>query len=492
MMTRSITGVLAALLCASLAQAADTPAQCHFTRIAEVPLAYTGPGLEPTTQGTLNGTPATLLVDTGAYDSMLTPTGAGRLGLPLYSTIRRLGGVGGGSEVFATQLKEFAIGPARAVDNWFKVIGDMGYAPSYDAVAGATFLLQADLEVNLPEKKIKFFRADGCAGRFLAYWDENAVEVPFEGRHQGTARPIIAVEVNGQKFKALIDTGASRTGIHRDAARRAGLKPQERLGDAVGVGTRRVAEWATTVERMVVGGETILDAHIVIDDLDTERGDYDILLGRDFLRSHRVLFAMSQKKVYISYVGPEPFRPQSGIPAWIVNEAEAGNPDAQVLLSNAYLHGRGVTKDSAKAQAWLDKALAQGSPRAALAEGERLLGAGRAPEAAARLRAGLDQLPAERFGALSLYLARVQSGQGELGKSELEARFPWGKSKLWPGPVADFYLGRTDAATLMDTAAKQSQQLSCSAARFIGELYRAKGDDARAHATVASQDAHCS
>ncbi len=36
-------------------------------------------------------------------------------------------------------------------------------------------------------------------------------------------------------------------------------------------------------------------------------GQVDILLGADFLRSHRVLFAMSQQKIYLSYIGGAPF-----------------------------------------------------------------------------------------------------------------------------------------------------------------------------------------
>jgi hypothetical protein len=36
----------------------------------------------------------------------------------------------------------------------------------------------------------------------------------------------------------------------------------------------------------------------------------DMLLGADFLRTHRILFAMSQDRLYMSYLGGDPFPPR--------------------------------------------------------------------------------------------------------------------------------------------------------------------------------------
>lgn len=57
-----------------------------------------------------------------------------------------------------------------------------------------------------------------------------------------------------------------------------------------------------------------------------------MILGRDFLRQHRVLFVRSQKKLYISYIGGggDVFVSHlTRIEPWLQREADEGNPDAE-------------------------------------------------------------------------------------------------------------------------------------------------------------------
>ena len=497
-MNRRLLAIAPTLLCTSLAHAADPP-ECHFTRIAEIPLSYSGPNLQVTTQGTINDKPVTVLVDTGAFDSMLTRTGTNRLGLPLHMSTHRASGIGGISRIYYARLKEFAFGPARSVNGMFPVIGDTGFSPSFDAIAGAPFLLQADLEINLPEKKMKFFRPEGCNDRFLAYWDQNASEIAFGYRGGSRTTPHFTVYVNGQPLDAIIDTGASASGMRASAARRIGLKLEgaKRLGNSVGVGDRHVAEWAVAIDNMVIGDETIQDTELGVygNASESYAEGPDMLLGDDFLRSHRVLFAMSQQKLYISYVGGEPFRKHGQLDAWIPREAEAGNSDAQLALSDFYYEGKLVQRDLAKADAWLQKAAAQGNPRANLLLGERLLQQHRFAEAADSLHAALLKLPGERYGALALYLARVQAGQEQTGRAELEQAFANDDHDQWPTPVADFYLGHMTSTELMKAADDRDAELaksrSCAASGYIHQLYLARGDREKAEAAHASERAFC-
>jgi hypothetical protein len=52
-----------------------------------------------------------------------------------------------------------------------------------------------------------------------------------------------------------------------------------------------------TLDKLQIGRETISNADVGV--IDTNDLDVDLLLGADFLRSHRVMFAMSQKKLYL-------------------------------------------------------------------------------------------------------------------------------------------------------------------------------------------------
>lgn len=480
---------------AALADASQSA--CKYVELASVPLRYSGPDLAITTDGIIDGTPAQVLVDTGADLVALTRTGVDRHKLPLRPLWYKVVGVGGSSRMYAARLREFSIGPAKAASGDFKVIGDMGLASSYDAIAGAPFLLQTDLELSLAEKTMRFFSPVNCAGRWLAYWGEGAFEIPFETGGKRGANPRFTVLVNGVKLDAVIDSGAAVTVIVADAAKRAGLRldtpHSAKLGDVAGVGDSKVAHWATVADTVVIGPETIRNAEIGVIEPESDLS-VDLLLGADYLRSHRVLFAMSQRRLYISYVGGDPIRQRKTIEPWMLDEAEGGNPDAQMRLAAIYREGRGVPKDASKAEAWLARSGAQGHPPALLETGRRLMGQGKWAEASAMLRTALDKLPAERSGALWLYALRVRNGQPELARTELEAAFAREERDNWPTPVADFYLSRIDAAALLELAGKDSKQAklrTCLAHAHMADLFAARGERERADSAMAALRAHC-
>lgn len=493
----ALLGALMLASCAAQALAADKPG-CQYVQLAKLPLRYTGPSLELTMDGTIDGTPANLLVDTGAFETALTRTGTEKRGLSLSMTGKSVVGIGGYSRLYNARVREITAGPTSSGKGWLPVIGDTGYAPAYDAIVGAPFLLQRDLEIALAEKEIRFFNPAGCEGAHLAYWDADAVAIPFEYYDGRSPNPHFKVEINGKELDAIIDTGATTTTIDARAARRIGLRLDapnvQRNGSATGIGERRPEHFSTVVDTLKIGRETIHNAQVGIIDTGGELR-VGMLLGADFLRAHRVLFAMSQKKLYISYVGGKPLGQRRTLEPWIVQEAEAGNPDAQVALGEIYDAGRLVPRNRAKADEWLEKAAAQGHPRANLLLGRKLMLSGaRWEEAARRMSAALEQLPAERYGPLWLYIARVRMGEAANAKRGLEKAFARDEDRQWPAPIADFYLGRLDAAALMDAAGKDpqaSKSRTCQAAGYMAEWHAAQGDDAGARALNESRRAQC-
>jgi TPR repeat protein len=466
----------ATVLATGPVRAEDKPA-CQYVQLAKVPLHYTGLSLGITMNGSINGTPAVMLADTGFTQTYLTRTGTEKRGLKLRPTNDRIQGIGGMSRVYAVRVEDFAAGPAKSSTGWMNVVGDTGDPPSFEAAVGAPFLLQTDMELSVPEKEMRFYKPVGCDKAWLAYWDRNAVVIPFEKNVMGNVpvNPHFTIEINGEKLEAIIDSGATRTSIDARAAQRAGIRldgPEVvSNGASIGVGGRRVANWHTRVKTFKIGDELIRDAEIDI--MDTGgRLDVDVLIGDDFLRSHRVLFAMSQKKIYLSYTGGEVFGKRQPIEAWVQKEADEGNPDAQMVVAMHYRTGKGVPKDPQRAASWLEKAAAQGHPQANLALGRELMLAGRFGDAAARIKPALDKLPAERYGALWLYLVRLRTGERETGERELQATFARNEDQAWPSPVAEYYLGRIDAAALLSAAGKNAESASlraCQAQRWIAE-----------------------
>jgi predicted aspartyl protease len=491
-----LLGALAMAAGSSPAAADDKPA-CQYVELAKVPLHYTGPSLEITMEGVINGTPAQMLVDTGSYQTMLTRTGTEKRGLNLRMTGESIQGVGGYSRLYSARVNDFKTGPAKSSKGFIPVIGDTGSAPAFDAIVGASFLLQTDLQLALADKSIKFYKPIGCEKSWLAYWDRNAVEIPFEYHGDRSPNPHFTIEVNGEKLEAIIDSGSWTTSIDSRAARRAGLRLDApgvvRTADGTGIGERHVAHYNAMVDTLKIGDETIRNAQVSIMDTDGQL-NVDVLLGADFLRAHRVLFAMSQKKLYISYLGSAPMGQRRTLEPWIQQEADNGNPDAQMMLASLYGSGSLVPKDPAKSAAWLEKAAGTGHPRANLLVGRQLMGKQRWAEAAQRIAGALAQLPAERYGALWLYDARLRSGDAASARRELEATFARSEDHAWPAPIADFYLGRIDAAALLEQAGKEAKLAktrTCQANNYMAEWHAAQGDDAKSTSLMATVQAYC-
>jgi predicted aspartyl protease len=309
---RSLFGTAVCLLLINTtAHAAGDAGACRYVPVAKVPVALS-PDRQPTIEGSINGTPMRMLLDTGAYTSHLMPGTAERLGIALDQSGQYAMGVGGAAVIYVARLKDFGIGPRHFGKAVMPVIGATGGDLGVPALVGADFLLQMDLEIALADKFIQFLRASDCNGTFLAYWDQNAMEVPFSGMEEGSLKPYVEVMLNGVKLQAILDTGATRTTVSRHAAALAGITPESanvvKGSRAYGVGGASVGTWMATFDSFAIGDETIRNAELSIrDESQTGRGRVDVVLGVDFLRAHRILFAMSQQKLYLSYLGGDVF-----------------------------------------------------------------------------------------------------------------------------------------------------------------------------------------
>jgi len=497
---RLAAAALPCLLLAQPAQAQDaSPASsCNYQEIAQLPLRYAGLSLQPAVAGVIDGVPAVMLVDTGADGNYLTMTATMKRDLPLRVTLSHIVGISGKSRLYTARLKDFAVGPISSPGRKeLPVIKSMASTPGYDAIVGAPFLLQADFEIDLHAKQIKFFRGQGCERTPLNYWEEPATDLPFARTDEHDPNPHFKILINGKEVDAMIDTGASTTVMTLEAATRIGIDvkaPGARaLGESSGIGTKRVPRWSVPVQSLQIGEEKSGNVQLGVIDAQSEYMP-DILLGQDFLRTHHVLFAMSQKKLYVAYVGGEIFPTSNRIEPWEIAEAEAGNADAQFLLATAYRHGASSAQDLARYRDWLDKAIAQGHPHARLLLGRQQMVDGKIAEAIPLLRAALDQMPDERIAPMWLYNARVRRGETELATRELETAYTAQQYDDWPTPLVHFYLGKASAPQVLEEAAREphvAHERTCLATTLMAEWHDARGDKAQAAPLHASLRAHC-
>lgn len=477
-------------LLSGVVHAEDTaPPRCKYVQVARLPLRYAGPSLDPAIEGSINGTPAIMLVSTGVDRTYLTMTAALRHKLKLGLGNFRLSGTGGTSSVYKTDVTEFSVGALGGGAMQMNVVADSASPPAYDAILGAAFLMQADLEIDLAEKRLRFFRPVDCDHVTFNIWKEdNTVSVPlYDARRDYSDNLHFKATVNGTELDASINTGAKHSYLTASGAARLGIRANSpgmvRLPNVTGFGNEAAAAWSTPVRTVQIGDETIQNGSL---DVIYSRGreTEDLVLGQDFLRTHRVLFALAQKKLYLSYRGGSVFTRDAGLPPWVSEEAENGNADAQLVLANRFANGYGVPRDAAQARTWLEKAAAAGQPHANMQLGLQLLRANQVAAAVPKLRAALDLLPSDKYLPLWLYLARVRNGEAELAQQELASSYMASKEEVWPEPVARFYLGKLDADGLLTHAryADNEQQrhvLACMAKDYMGSWYDAHGDKAR-------------
>jgi predicted aspartyl protease len=308
-----------ALLVATLALAAPAAGEapkCKLMRLAEWPVR--ADHYRPVVDGEINGQKVGVLLDTGSSSSLIARSATARLGLPRQQVEgRQFFGIGGQTHVEAAFVNEFRIGKWSRTGWRVMVAGEREFPDDLAVILGDDFLHQADIEFDLRNNVVRLFQAKDCAGASLAYWSRQALEVPLL---QGHEKIVVTVAINGKPLRAMLDSGAMSLLAKVDAEDR-GVTPgspgAEPAGCVRGFGAAAVDAWTAPFETFAIGDELIRNPRIRFADLwrhttYTETGSRlpgrfaglpEMLLGADFLRSHRVLVARSQGKMYFTYEG---------------------------------------------------------------------------------------------------------------------------------------------------------------------------------------------
>jgi len=211
------------VLCAmALSSVGALAASCRYVKFATLPVSLKS--ASPTIEGSVNGHAMTVLIDSGSSETTLTRGIAERAGLALAHSNVVSYGVGGESQQYHALVDEVSFGPVRWKRARLPVVWSVTDKSRIDALLGANFLFQNDVEMALAEGQIRFFKPENCGDAFLAYWNADAQVVPMRTLAPDDPRQVIDIEVNGQAVRALIDSGADRSAISVSAAARAGVR----------------------------------------------------------------------------------------------------------------------------------------------------------------------------------------------------------------------------------------------------------------------------
>ncbi|HEX4181225.1 MAG TPA: aspartyl protease family protein [Caulobacteraceae bacterium] len=306
MRLRSVSLIL--LLLGALSQAPQALAGCVIGKVAEFPITMRG--LRPTITAKVNGVEGVFFIDTGFFFSVLAPASAAKFGMRVGPAPPNLTvyGVGGRDQVKLATANTFSVAGIDFHRMDF-LVNEQGLDEGVAGLIGQNLLSHVDVEYDLANGVIRFFKPENCKGAALAYWSGDR---PFSTINivpiTSLATDIGArASVNGTPIRVEFDSGSPLSILNLSAAERAGVKPTSEGVVAAGIGSgvgkqSYFRAWVGPFASFKIGDEEVKGTRLRFGDMKFNN-DIDMLLGADFFLSHRLYVSNSQRKIYFTYNG---------------------------------------------------------------------------------------------------------------------------------------------------------------------------------------------
>lgn len=308
---------------------------------------------------TVNDTPKLFLLDTGGFMSQVSQETATELkmelhnseGLSLY-------------DVSGEEARKYVIADSVKVGSMVAPHFPMMAMPTslsddIDGIISTDLMLRYDVDIDFGSGLMRYFSPDHCPGK-VVYWNPPAVAaVPITIRDRSSI--MIPVKLDGQDFKALVDTGATRTTIGMDNAKAIfGLDIQSSGSEKGGAvnGDSKLAGFTHVFHTLSFNGIDVSNPkiHIMPDRVNSASREQqtgnraligssdlklpELILGMDILRHLHVYMAFKEKQFYVS-AGSPPRKPGEALA--MLDQAVAFSPSTPGLL-NSRCFTRGLQK----------------------------------------------------------------------------------------------------------------------------------------------------
>jgi predicted aspartyl protease len=290
------------LLAAILGNACHTAeALCYAKPLGQITVAapYNVPFVAPLA----NGHPVILLLDTGAEQSLLTPSAAERIGAqaPRVEFRRQMHGAAGSLSTREVELRSFSAGGVEIP--WRRLLVAPVAIPAplgidLDGLLGTDVLSGFDIDLDLPHHRMMFYRKQSCQD--APPWSEPYMEIGT-GRSRGE-HLFFSARLDGRRIVAFVDTGTQRSILTQKSALALGIT-RETLERDPSITTKDAAGTLLTshVHRfanLMVGSEVIHNPALVVTNVNLE--DADVILGLDFLRFRRIWLSYALLRIFLS------------------------------------------------------------------------------------------------------------------------------------------------------------------------------------------------
>jgi predicted aspartyl protease len=250
-----------------------------------------------------NGHSVTLILDTGAERTVLTPAVAERIGAqrPRIEFQRKMRGIGGDLPTHEVELRSFAAGEVPIP--WRRVLVapvaiTRVFPTPLDGLLGADVLSDFDIDLDLPRHQMTFYQKQSCptaapdwAGPYTAISTGLSL-----GEHL-----FFPVRLDGHRIFAVVDTGSQITALSTTAAQALGLSEgllaRDRPVTIQGAAAEVLASRVHRFTKLEVGTMVVRDPEIIVTDL--KLSDADLVLGVDFLSSRRLWLSYGSHRIFL-------------------------------------------------------------------------------------------------------------------------------------------------------------------------------------------------
>ena len=276
---------------------------CGTTRLGETTVATLRNA--PIVTLSANGAPVTLVIDTGAEGTILTPAAAQRIRAqrPRIEFQRQLHGIAGALQTTEAELSNFTLGDVAIP--WRRVrVAPVNVASVFsgplDGLLGADSLSSFDVDLDLPGHRMVLYEKQTCAGALPA-WTQPYARINA-GRSMG-GHLFFPVQLDGRRSDAFVDTGSQFTVLSTRAAIALGVSAtvlaRERVATVHGVAAEQLAAHVHRFSQLQIGAETIRDPEIIVTDVTLN--DADLVMGIDFLRPRRIWLSYGSQQIFIMH-----------------------------------------------------------------------------------------------------------------------------------------------------------------------------------------------
>ena len=195
---------------ADAARAADAPACKPLRVLNKLTMTTSGDRDRFYVPVTINGTPKTLLLDTGGEVTQISRKAVKELKLDDTFSKYTFGDLGGNTSDRAVRVATFDLGNLRGENMKFHVAPFPKLPSEAAGILSTDLFLQYDIDLDFGANRMNYFSQDHCEGR-VVYWPERPLAVlPVDFRN-GYIN--VDVTLDGKVFHAIMDTGAPTTTV---------------------------------------------------------------------------------------------------------------------------------------------------------------------------------------------------------------------------------------------------------------------------------------